>query len=166
MSTGLSTEIRTQSSETVDVTRQVQERFDLADKLEGAVQDLTNLLDEANISLGEKDVELRALRPLADKQDALRSKEQELNAREAMLNQRQEINDLKVSHQESRVKDHKEMVELIFRNTILREQATRGIAVKNADIQTGFYSNDGHPIYQGGGESVESHVDTSERSES
>lgn len=115
-----------------NISDQLRQRLDMVDKLEEALQDMT---DKYNGILAEKRIltnELESLRQLDLKQKALDDREKLIDSREKLIDMRQDLNAMRIENAEQRVTDHINMVTLIFRNSELRRHKIVPIAINSS----------------------------------
>ena len=134
-------ETKTTTSEK-DVTKQVQERLAMADKFEEAAKEALHKVSELESEIMSLRSQLKEWQQLDLRKEQLDEREKTLDSERALFESQKELQTLQLRHADQRVEDHRAMVQLVFRNTMVRKSVSMPVAVPPNEYGPGYVSKE------------------------
>ena len=142
----------------------LKEYFDDHENLVENYENLDSHYEEATDKIITLESEIEKLKGYKNRLIEIEKAEKNLAEEAAEINIQQRILHIERGYSDNAISEYKAMFnkvfDSVFRNTEIRKSVTKSHIVKNGDMNSGMYDNNGQPIMQDGGENVEHHTDT------
>ena len=141
----------------------LKEYFEDHENLACKYNELDLLFEESLDKIITLESEIEKLKGYKNRLIEIEKAEKNLAEEAAEINIQQRILHIERGYSDNAISEYKAMFnkvfDSVFRNTEIRKSVTKSHIVKNGDMNSGMYDNNGQPVMQDGGERVELHED-------